>query len=93
MAEENSKPVYCMHCARWYAPTQANQCDLEEKFESNPLSSSAIGFVIKEEKTKYGKPSELNQNHDCTYYKDIGLLRRLGRNIFYGIPMKPILNN
>lgn len=93
MTKENFKPVYCMHCARWYFQTQADQCILEEKFESNPLISSAIGFVAKEEKANYGHPSELNQNHDCTYYKNIGLLRRLGRNIFYGIPMKSISNN
>lgn len=86
------KSVYCMHCARWYAPTQEDQCDISEKEQEN-TDPSIIGFRALAKKTEFGHPSELNRNNNCPYYQGIGLVGKIERRIFFGIPLRPTINS
>jgi len=40
---EEKKPVYCMHCERWYAQAKADQCNIR-KNETEEIEPSIIGF-------------------------------------------------
>ena len=87
MSLGTTRPVYCMHCRNWYASIKANQCNID-KTEKEDLSPNIAGFKAVVNHNIYGTPSELNKNNDCSHYKEIGLLYKLSRRIFFGIPLK-----
>lgn len=88
----SKKPVYCMHCERWYAPSKVDQCDIPVQREISVAPKNVVGFKIPNiNNESYGKPSELNKNNDCEYYKEISFLHKLSRKLSWGIPLKPSL--
>ncbi len=89
---KNKKPVYCMHCEKWQASSKADQCELSERIVVSP-GSEAIGFEISHQELVYGKPSELNANHDCSHYEYVGFFEKIGRNWMHGIPLRPHLES
>lgn len=80
--------VYCIHCARWYASIQHDQCDLSSG-KVEVIDSPAIGMKLRVKHGEYGHPSLLNKNNDCLYYSSISSLGKLARKVFFNIPLKP----
>ena len=93
MDNPDNKPVYCMHCTNWYAPTQANQCNIGSKPIVSSSLNNAAGFQAVSQENIYGKPSELNNNHNCGYYREVGLFEKIIRKMVYHIPLKPTVES
>lgn len=83
-----------MLCNGWYGSTARDQCDLPSKIETaltndgKPLEP-IIGYAASQETHMYGHPSELNKGNACPHYVPAGLVLRLARKVFFGVPLRP----
>jgi hypothetical protein len=95
MDDLDNEPVYCMHCERWYVSQiiYADKCTIGSKPVTSKALNNSAGFVAESGKDIYGKPSKLNRNHNCAYYRKIGIIGKISRRIFLGIPMRPTIES